>query len=727
MKSLPALVLVAVLWGLMLTPLFAIDWRVLPPGQIPQDARQGKLKTLDDYFPFQPPQDLKAWEVRSERVRRQILVAAGLWPMPERPPIKAVIHGPVDRPEYTVEKVYFESFPGFYVTGNLYRPKHGKAPFPAVLSPHGHWADGRFLDAGLDNARREIVVGAERFEAGGRYPLQARCVQLARMGCIVFHYDMVGYADSQQLPHRPGVRPEMNTLERWGYFSPAAELRLQNMLGLQTFNSIRALDFLLSLPEVDPKRIGVTGASGGGTQTFLLCAVDPRPAVSFPAVMVSTAMQGGCTCENACYLRIDTGNVEFAALFAPKPLGMTAADDWTKEIASKGLPELKQLYTLYGVPDNVMAKPLLQFPHNYNYVSREVMYHWMNKHLKLGLPEPIIEEDFLPLTRQEMSVWDHEHPAPPGGPEWERDFLAHLTAATEKQLAALIPHDAETWREFRRVIGGAYDVMIGRPVPRPDEVTAEEIRHSSADHLSVRYLLLHINPRQETIPTIVLSSGGESKKCVVWLTATGKQGLFDDSGNPIPAVPKLLQAGFSVVSGDLFGQGETTPDGKPVTKARLVRDDYAGYTFGYNPPLFAQRVHDAMALIRFAKKEVGDKGKVVLVGLKGAGHWAAAARAQAGPLVDLAVIDSAAFSFRHINAFDDPDFFPGAVKYFETAGLLALSAPQPLWMAKEKDEVSRIVETSYQAAEKSDALRVWDALAPEENAPWLKELVNSLH
>ena len=270
MKSLPALVLVAVLWGLMLTPLFAIDWRVLPPGQIPQDARQGKLKTLDDYFPFQPPQDLKAWEVRSERVRRQILVAAGLWPMPERPPIKAVIHGPVDRPEYTVEKVYFESFPGFYVTGNLYRPKHGKAPFPAVLSPHGHWADGRFLDAGLDNARREIVVGAERFEAGGRYPLQARCVQLARMGCIVFHYDMVGYADSQQLPHRPGVRPEMNTLERWGYFSPAAELRLQNMLGLQTFNSIRALDFLLSLPEVDPKRIGVTGASGGGTQTFLL-------------------------------------------------------------------------------------------------------------------------------------------------------------------------------------------------------------------------------------------------------------------------------------------------------------------------------------------------------------------------------------------------------------------------------------------------------------------------
>ena len=85
----------------------------------------------------------------------------------------------------------------------------------------------------------------------------------------------------------------------------------------------------------------MTGASGGGTQTFILCAIDPRVQVAFPAVMVSTAMQGGCTCENACVLRVGTGNIEFAALFAPKPLGMTAANDWTKEMATKGFPELK--------------------------------------------------------------------------------------------------------------------------------------------------------------------------------------------------------------------------------------------------------------------------------------------------------------------------------------------------------------------------------------------------
>src|SRR5207247_8210518 len=127
-------------------------------------------------------------------------------------------------------------------------------------------------------------------------------------------------------------------------------------MGLQTFNSIRALDFLVSLPDVDPSRIGVTGASGGGTQTFVLCAIDDRPAAAFPAVMVSVDMQGGCICENCSYLRVGTGNIELAGAFAPKPLGMAAANDWTKEIESKGLPELKALYKLYGAEDRVMAK-----------------------------------------------------------------------------------------------------------------------------------------------------------------------------------------------------------------------------------------------------------------------------------------------------------------------------------------------------------------------------------
>src|SRR6185437_4799889 len=126
-------------------------------------------------------------------------------------------------------------------------------------------------------------------------------------------------------------------------------------------------------PEVDPHRIGVTGASGGGTQTFMLCGIDDRPSVAFPAVMVSTQMQGGCVCENCSHLRVGTGNVEIAGLFAPKPLAMTRAHDWTIDIERKGLPELKKLYKLYDAADRVDARCFPQFGHNYNQVSREVM------------------------------------------------------------------------------------------------------------------------------------------------------------------------------------------------------------------------------------------------------------------------------------------------------------------------------------------------------------------
>ncbi|MCL4855090.1 MAG: hypothetical protein KJZ78_27325, partial [Bryobacteraceae bacterium] len=173
--------------------------KVLPPGHLPDDARLKPLKDLDGYFPFVPPDTIEAWDARADKVRRQMLVALGLWPMPEKTPLNAVIHGRIDRPDYTVEKVYFESYPGFFVTGSLYLPKGVSGKLPVVLIPHGHFSEGRFNEESLQSARNQISVGAERWENGGRYPLQARCVTLARMGCIVFHYDMLGYADSQQL------------------------------------------------------------------------------------------------------------------------------------------------------------------------------------------------------------------------------------------------------------------------------------------------------------------------------------------------------------------------------------------------------------------------------------------------------------------------------------------------------------------------------------------------
>src|SRR5713226_9498478 len=219
--------------------------RVLEPGQHPADGRLGKQKTLNDYFPFTPPTTKESWEPRRQQVRDQVRVATGLWPLPEKTPLGAVVHGKIDRDDYTIEKVFFASYPGHYVSGNLYRPKASggsdpkasgtrNAPgkkHPAVLSPHGHWENGRFFERKDKEAQAEVAKGAEKTMEGARFPLQARCAQLARMGCVVFHYDMVGVADSQQIAHRVG------------FTNAQAELRLQSFMGLQAWNSIRALDF----------------------------------------------------------------------------------------------------------------------------------------------------------------------------------------------------------------------------------------------------------------------------------------------------------------------------------------------------------------------------------------------------------------------------------------------------------------------------------------------------
>src|SRR5438034_2635614 len=173
--------------------------RVLPEGKLPNDIRLEPLKDLDGHFPFAPPASIPAWEKRADRVRRQILLSQGLWPMPTKTPLNPVIHGKIDRGEYTVEKVYFESLPGFFVTGNLYRPKNVTGKAPGVLFAHGHWADARLSQSTDAELRRELAEGEERFEQGGRSRFQSMCVQLARMGCVAWQWDMLGNSDSQQL------------------------------------------------------------------------------------------------------------------------------------------------------------------------------------------------------------------------------------------------------------------------------------------------------------------------------------------------------------------------------------------------------------------------------------------------------------------------------------------------------------------------------------------------
>jgi dienelactone hydrolase len=702
MARLSAALLVAVL----ATPTRADDLtRVLPAGEKSKDARLGPAKTLDDYFPFTPPATKEEWSKRRKELREQLLVANGLWPMPDKTPLNPTVHGKVEKDGYTIEKVFFASTPGHYVTGNLYRPAKADGKRPGVLFAHGHWNDGRFHDAGPKAAELAVQSKAEADLDRGRFFMQAIPVQLARMGFVVFQYDMVGYADSTAIPHRDGFR------------DVAAELRLQSFMGLQTWNSIRALDFLESLPDVDRSKLGITGASGGGTQTFILAAVDDRVAAAFPAVMVSTAMQGGCVCENASYLRVGTGNVEMAGLFAPKPLAMSGADDWTREIMTRGYPELRQLYKLLGAEEKVAAKAWLEYKHNYNQHAREFMYAWFNRHLA-GKDGPVAEQPYKPTPPKELSVYDADHPRPTD--ELDAGKLRERMAkASDDRLAKLMPKDEKSLAEFRSVVGTALRAMVGGRVPEPGTVTVSGFRSEKGPGgVSVHKAILGRKGEGDAVPAVGVIPDGHDGAVVVWVHPKGKASLIEN-GDWAPAVKALLGRKIAVLGIDVLHTGEQAGDPLPVDKP-MSDQKYAGFFFGYNRALPASRARDVLTAV--ANLRDNAKAKAVhVVGWGELGPVAVLAKALAGDAVAKTAADLDQFAFERVDKLDHPMMLPGAVKYGGLPAFLGLCAPGEVLAHNHKGTASgQWSKAAYDAAGAADKLtRSAEKMAPEDVAAWL--------
>ena len=404
-------------------PVCALVVLLLAAAAVPA-ARQAPYRTLNDTFAAPEHASLDGWKARAAYLREHILATAGLLPMPEKTPLNASVFGDLKRPDYTVSKVYFESVPGFFVTGNLYRP-NGAGPFPAILSAHGHWAHGR-----LENTALASVPG--------------RAINLARQGFVVFTYDMIGYIDSRQLTHTFGGQRE----NLWGL----------SLAGLQLWNSIRAIDFLETLPYVKRDAIGATGASGGGTQTFLVAAVDDRVRVAAPVNMISLHMQGGCLCENLPGLRLDTTNVEIAATIAPRPLLMVSATgDWTKNTLEHEYPSMRRMFGLFGAEDRVHAMRV-DAPHNYNKESREAVYAWMARWLQ-GAPADVRREERNFSADAPPDVLVFYQRTLPDGAVTAAQLTENWIGAARRQLASAGPDTLA--RALRHALGAA------DPTPRP--------------------------------------------------------------------------------------------------------------------------------------------------------------------------------------------------------------------------------------------------------------------
>lgn len=595
-----------------------------------QHIRRGKNMT------YQMPQynSKEEWEQRAARLRRHILIVTGLWPMPEKTPLNAKIYDRIDHEDYSIEKVYFESYPGFYVTGNLYRPKGKQGPFPAIISPHGHWPGGRIQNSDVNS-------------------VPARGINFARQGYVVFAYDMVGYQDSKQVSHR-FANSRMHQL--WGI----------NLMGLQLWNSIRALDFITSLPNVDTTRIGCTGASGGGTQTFMVTAVDKRIKVAAPVNMISASFQGGCLCENAPGLRLETFNVEIGALAAPRPLLMVSTtQDWTKNTPTVEYPMMKTIYKLYNAEDKLKYVQL-DYPHNYNRDSREAVYAWFARWL-LGDEDAgkYKERPFTVEPPEKMLNFPGKQ-QPPGDMNEEK-LTKYLQEIARKSLQKYWPDSKGKAQEFRRIYGVAFQDVLAAELP--GEVELHEIgRAAGKDFLATRMLIARAG-KKDWIPAVLYQPAQGLRRVVLVVHPAGKAALVAGDGlHPGKLVQQLLSQGKSVLAIDCFRTGEHV-----LPPGMKMRDEAISHFTTFNKTDTQERVQDILTAVGFLRENY----KVSLLGLEQGGAWVMLA---AGVLPQSQQVAADAMN---ANWMDDKFllenlFTPGLARFGGLATAMALAAPTPI-------------------------------------------------
>lgn len=399
-----------------------------------------KLHSLDEIKTPLSPSSLNEWEETRRDLLGSIRFSSSIDLLKHDAPLSPKIFGAVEFPGFVVEKVIFQSLPGFYVAGNLYRPKDLTRKYPAVLNPHGHWEKGR---VDLDPL--------------GRLP--QRCANFAMRGMVAFIWDMVGWNDSNQIDHN-GYLPEFDA---WNF----------SHFALQLNNSIKALDFVSGLPYVDASRIGCTGCSGGGTQTWFLSAIDERVKAAAPINMVSAYMQGGCGCENAPFLRTKYCSVDYTMLIAPRPMFLAASDgDWTAHSREVEFPAIKRVYDLYGAGERLETF-YRSAPHSYDKPTRERAYDFFCR--VFGLENPYPDEIDIEIDPADLLIGNIRHYTEKEGIiEGEEALFGLVKSIMRDNLLKL---DAAAGREIiRRVFPELPSDMLDIPYLMEDPQSGPELR-----------------------------------------------------------------------------------------------------------------------------------------------------------------------------------------------------------------------------------------------------------
>lgn len=607
---------------------------------------------------------------------------------PERSPLNARITGTFNRPGYRVDKVVFESRPSFHVTGNLYVPAPQRRAMPAVLVQMGHAPNGK------------------------AYPAYQRlCQALAKLGFVAFGFDPMGQGERIYYPDPSGKRSRLPSVDD-EHSNAGRQMLLtgDTATRLQTWDAVRAIDYLYSLPFVDRARVGTTGQSGGATNSMLLVAVDDR----VDAAALSSAINENYACANfnspgstddaeQNFLDSAPNNFDRWDLlypFAPKPLLISVSDKdffgtYSPQYIASGWEEfqkLKKAYEILGKSDNLSwaSTPL---PHSLAYDSRLQIHNFF---LRWFRPEakPIAEE-------------------PPTQPEQEDALLCTESGSTVKSLSSVTPFQMNR-RRLGRTVPTPLDRLLR--LDRPPAATHQTLRRTISRGVEIEALDIPSAPHVFLPAWLFLPRPARAPRpLIVVLDSSGRNTDWHEG----ELYQTLALQGFCVCVPDLRGLGDLTPEMGPGNPrhARSHNDEeayaWAGLMLG--KPMLGQRVTDILAVIRAVKAHPALQSRPLVLAAQGRLTVPAQCAAALTPGISRLFIAGGLTSFRSVVETENyghafANFVPGLLEHTDLPEITAQSQARKVILAGMLDGAGRRlpVEEVRMIYEKTRGLEVLD-------------------
>lgn len=528
-----------------------------------------------------PPRDVKEWEERRAKIRQSVRGSMGDFPFDDRPALRPKITGTIDGGNIVIEKVLYESLPGLYVTALLYRPKLVTEPLPSVLYLNGHWADAKFSDH-----------------------IQTCCQSVAKLGMVAFCQDVIGTGERAA----PAGSPHMTY--HGIYRGGVAQIAGRSLFGYEMFECIRAVDYLTSRSEVDPKRILCTGASGGGMQSMYLPALDDRLAAAVPVCYISSyqAHIGATACVGEVQNGVlnYTNQWELLGMHAPRPLLCIAATkdvSWFQPaLAEEAIRRTRaEIYRLYDREHDANVVTV-DAPHDYNKEMRELMYRFADVHVHGGTGAKIMEPAPVVRTREELTV----------GLPASTETIASLTfqSAIRKVQRISVPRTAAEWDRSKQQIvdnlrARVFPVEIDRSVARRKRIRTLDDSPYKVEHWTIESEPGVVVPCVLCEPT----SNSVGRAGVIIVDEQGKEHAFGRG-----LVDELVRAGNVVLAIDCRGMGETAGTVPVYETENLGMEDYnlANYSLTLGRPLAGMLADDIRCAVDFLETRAIDPKRIAL-------------------------------------------------------------------------------------------------------------------